>query len=159
MRKRTIILSIAALELLALPFVALYGFNSFALDRSHVVSGEIDSPPGLKQYFVTSEGAFDIIAEDIIGPVSVHISAEGRIGLAEYGGASQLPGPAYFCAQMTDPNLQILYTADRSTIESDGDVIEQSVLIAITHDPAIDPQIRFVTKRKSPDIPTAKPCR
>jgi len=159
MRKRTIILAIAAMELATIPFVASLGVSSFALERSNVVSGEINSPPGIKQYFVTSEGAFDIVAENAVGPVSVFISAQGQIGQAVYGGASQLPGPAHNCAQIVSAKPQILYSGERSTIRDEASVIEQSVLVVISHDIGASPDIRFVEKQNSTDIPIAEPCR
>lgn len=158
MRKRTIIFGIAALELASIPLAVLFAGKSFAFERVNVIAAEIDAPPGVKQYFVSSDGAFDIISDNLTGPVMIGIQRQGNIGDVSYGGHSQLPGPQNHCAVIDRSEPHIIYHGQSGTILAPGDAVSQAVLVTIFHNQALHPDIEFVQQKKTKSIQIAKTC-
>ncbi len=158
MRKRTIILGIAALELAAIPALAVIGPPNFDFDRTHIITAEIESPPGIKRFFVSGNTAFSIVASDLTGPVVTFIQPQGNIGEVRFGGNTQLPGAVKTCAIASGRRSEIIFASERGIVTSDGPAISQAILITISHNPSQDPTIEFHKAHDKSGFILAKAC-
>lgn len=160
MRKRTIIIGIAALELAAIPALAFIDTPSFDFDRTYVIAAEIDSPAGLKRYFVNSNAPFDIVAKDFKGPIFTTIKAHGQIGEVQFGENAQMTGTLQNCvtASSVVGAAKIIFKSTEGTITGNGSPVSQAVLVTIVHDLSQNPEIQFLKNQDSKDFPQAEAC-
>ena len=158
MRKRKLIMAIIGLELLAIPAAALLMPEKVLGQTTNIIAAEIESPPGLKRYFVTSDGGFQISGKNLDGVVRVLVSEQGQIGPVEYGGFTQLPGPRQNCLNIDDGKKQIIYEADRPVLTQEADAISQAVLFMVVYDQALRPEIEFHPKAEDQTLAYAKTC-
>lgn len=143
MRKRHIIFALLGLELLALPAAAYVLSDNANILPSNVIAAEIDSPPGMKRFFVTSDGPFKVTGTNLSGVVEVLVFEHGQIGDVTFGENAQLPGPARNCQRYTNSSEQLIYTANKSILTSEAEAITQAVLFTFIFDESLTPKIDF----------------
>ena len=103
-----------------------------------------------KQFFlVATNSPFEILAEGAIGEITVSVQAQGIADGVSYGGSSQRPGAARRCAQLTSFMSQSIYRAQRRTALRPGSMLQQSVLVTVTHGEFAKPKIKISSKPKS----------
>lgn len=157
MRKRNIIFALLGLELLALPAAAYVFSDKVNILPSHVVAAEIDSPPGIMRFFVTSDGPFKVTGKDLTGDVQVFVFEHGQIGDVTFGGHSQLPGPAKTCRHFENTSEHLVYDGQKHILTAEADAISQAVLFTFVFDSDITPEISFKSSI-SPDIKNGSAC-
>ena len=151
-----------AIELAALPF-ALPALASF----KHRVSLKVEQKaiavplpplPGERRFLVASNGPFSVIADNVIGELSVSLTQSGEASGVSYGSKSQLPGESSACGFVTAPRPTRIYTALTKTAQSRGTVTEQAVLVTIKFDPETSPDLTIKPMEQSSDTLLAMPC-
>ncbi len=159
MKKRYIVLGILAIELVSIPAAAqMLDRVSFQMPQ-RVVHAEFPRQPGIARMFITSNAPFAIVSEGHVSDYNIRVSATGEIGEQPYGANAQLPGPVKGCATTVNGDNQIIYTADRKTAKSRGEVTSQAILVEIRYPSELEPKFDVVTQEKSEKYPSAQPCQ
>ncbi len=159
MRKRTIIIGIAILEILAIPAAAHLHSNLDIKKRVNVIAAEIEAPKGVKSYFVSSDGPFVVTGDGLRGKAIIALYTNGQLGEVSFGKTAQLPGPAQSCVVSLSDRKQIIYAADQSTVTDKADVLSGAVLFNLYHDPALEPEIQFLRPSKADGLKSTDSCR
>jgi len=159
MRKRNIIIGIAVLEILAIPAAAHLHSNLDFKQRTHVIAAEIKAPDGVKSYFVSSDGPFVVIGNNLSGNVQIALEQQGQLGDVRFGDTAQLPGPDRACFEIDSEEAQVVYKGSQGTITQKDDVVAGAVLFTLFHNPKTDPNLQFVRPSKADDLTWAGACR
>jgi len=126
--------------------------------QGQVIAAEIKSPPGVQRFFVNSNVPFAITSRNYTGDIQTALFASGRIGNVEFGQNARLPGPALTCSHTQEGSKNVVYQSERSTFETPGGPIEESVLVSIRYDVSENPTFDFVRHEKAKNIPTGQAC-
>ncbi|NNE57628.1 MAG: hypothetical protein HKN36_05930 [Hellea sp.] len=157
-KKRYIILGIALFELASLPAAAKIISEMEYKPKGNVITATIESPPGVQRFFVNSNVPFTITSQDYDGEAQTSIFAAGRIGDVNFGQNARLPGPALACSHTQQGARNIIYQSERSTFETAGGPIEESVLVSIRYDSDENPTFEFVRHDQAKDIQSGTAC-
>ena len=151
-----------AFELAALPFAlpALASFKhrvSFEVDQK-AIAVPLPPSPGERRFLVASNGPFSVIADNVVGEISVTLTQSGVASGVSYGEKSQMPGEASACGFVTAAQPTRIYTAQTKTAEKRGTVTEQAVLVTIKFDAETTPDLIIKPMEQSGDALLAMPC-
>lgn len=162
MNIRNIFCGLVALDLLMLPFAMATSaqiVDSVKFEvKPRAIAAQFPPEPGLTRMFVTSNAPFQIISQDMIGDFEVKVSVSGEIGGQIYGRNAQAPGQLTDCAMTSTPLQEVIYSADRKTALSKGNVVSQAVLIEIQYDEELDPEFKIIASENAKPLPKAMPC-
>jgi len=148
-KKRYILFGFLAVELMSLPAAAQIVHKAAFDVRPNVTAVEIPtSETGVSRFLVTSNGGFDVKANDVVGNITAAVHLSGSLGRGNrFGGATQLPGPQSICAQATGSNA-VIYKADRKIAAREGTTPERAVVIEFNYEPTARPVFNFVAGQK-----------
>ena len=145
-RKRYLLAVLLGMELLSLPVAAKAVAEMDFAPTPHVIAKPITTrEPGVQAFIVTANAPFNVSASGMVGRINVSVELSGALGSLDYGSAARLPGKASACARLTSPADATVYRATRSTEASDGNAVEQSVVMVFRHNSQTAPTIRFTT--------------
>ena len=117
----------ASVDHVALTIEPVIRMDARRLDDSHI------------RIRVASNSAFSIIADDVVGDVSVSLETS-------MGANAQIPGPVDACSTLIG-QPGVIYSSQRRTAAAPGRPSTQAVSFIIEHDPMARPTVRAVRKR------------
>jgi len=159
MKKRNIIIAIAAMELLTLPAAAHILSDIDFGTRDHVIASKVPLPATTSSSFlVNSNSAFTIIAQNAPGDIRVRVIQSGAMGPVEFGNSAQMPGPAYACNRAVSGDKFIIYESTQGTESGTGEVVDQAVFVTIDHPSSESSEIKFLTRKAASDINKGESC-
>lgn len=164
-KKRYIIFGLLALEIVSLPVSAhvvhnkVLNFDTSAImNPPRAINVELNSEPGATRYMVSANTPFTVTSKNVIGTLNVHIYKNGLINGQAYGKNTQSPGAISSCAMTDNTDQRTIYVSERGTIAKKGDILSETILVDISYDPKLTPDIQILTQKKSAKLLPAPLC-
>ncbi len=115
-----------------------------------VVVKTLSSQPGETVFQVASNAPFALLSSGQLGEFGIEVTPKGA--------NSQRVGQASNCAVTLSAMPTRIFTAQRKTASKRGDTDSQSIVITVTYDPSLNPQLSIAAMDKAPAM-LALPCR
>jgi len=151
MKTRAHILS--ALAIMCLAVTANGAAHANVSDRvafqvpQKIVSKTLPSLPGVTRILLATNTPYVIRSEGVIGELHIDFESEGRAQGQNFGSKSQAPVSGKSCVYLDQPYETPLFVSKSRTANQSGRPIEQAIVVVVTHDPAVKPNLTVEAAR------------
>ncbi len=137
----------SALALTLLPVIGVSSASANVSDRvvlqipQKIISKQLPSAPGVTKILLATNTPYVIKSEGAIGELSLTFTSQGTIDGRSFGTHSQVPTQHTGCVYVDQPWSTSLFTSEYRTASGSGRPLDQAIIIEVTHDPMIAPQL------------------
>ena len=122
-----------------------------------VFTKTLPSLPGVTRILLATNTPYVIRSEGVIGEMHIDFESRGIVDGQSFGSKSQAPASEGACVYLDQPFETPLFVSQSRTASQSGRPLEQAIVIVVTHDPMVTPNLTVEAARPS-DATMHLPC-